>query len=336
MIEPQLILKLLVVPLDPPTDFGERDEFGEFHVFRNGGDPVFRRFRLAFGPLHEKPLDGARIASLFVSVCGTNALGRKAGNHHSLRTLAPVYRLPGLPWQQVGKLPGRDRGGVIPLSSHQPRRAPSARVALGRQRAFARRPNAGLGLDPHDVGKAPLGEGIPETGRVAVAGVGHHGGGRQVLLEKVVDLLQGNLPLLQEGDLGGDADPGPAFGVLRPLIRQIEPPGRRHAHRLVHQRNRHRHLAVRRLAQRAAVLPGHASRVAALLRNPGIVHHPGADGGMSFQLGQSVVPRHCQDRPLVPRSVGHEMMHALVGPAHAPGIDLGRHRLDALPLPRQK
>jgi hypothetical protein len=59
LIETELLLELLVVPLDPPPDFGPPDQHFHRGVRGQGRKPVLRRSRFSFGPLNQQPLGGA-------------------------------------------------------------------------------------------------------------------------------------------------------------------------------------------------------------------------------------------------------------------------------------
>src|SRR3954464_5285763 len=48
--EPDFLLEILVVPLDPPAQLGQVDHLLEADLLRQGRQPVLRRLRLALGP----------------------------------------------------------------------------------------------------------------------------------------------------------------------------------------------------------------------------------------------------------------------------------------------
>src|SRR5206468_7638334 len=101
------------------------------------------------------------------------------------------------------------------------------------------------------------------------------------------------------------------------------------------QRHRDRDLAIVLLAEHATVLTRHPDRVPPLLGNPGVVHDPGRHCAVTLHLLQYVVTRYPQDRLVIPRSIGNEVMQRLMAGPHVPRVDTGRHRLNALSLPRQ-
>ena len=56
----EFALQFLVVALDAPAQLDEVDEVFESYVFRQGGEPVFCRRRLALGPFDDQPFDRMR------------------------------------------------------------------------------------------------------------------------------------------------------------------------------------------------------------------------------------------------------------------------------------
>src|SRR4030095_12094214 len=94
---------------------------------------------------------------------------------------------------------------------------------------------------------------------------------------ELCDLLEGDLPFRPERDGVGYARRAPTAAILGPRLRQVEPVGDRHARALVSHRDAHRHLTVVLFAEHAAVLPGDADGVTALLGPSGIVDDPRRD-----------------------------------------------------------
>src|SRR5712691_4578270 len=56
MIEPELVLELLIVALDAPTQLGEADEVGDGRGLRQGREPIFLGLGFAPRPLDQQPL----------------------------------------------------------------------------------------------------------------------------------------------------------------------------------------------------------------------------------------------------------------------------------------
>jgi hypothetical protein len=68
MAEPKLLLKLLIVALDAPAQFGDVDQPAERDVFRKGREPVFGRLVLALGPLDQQPLFRSALGELVITM----------------------------------------------------------------------------------------------------------------------------------------------------------------------------------------------------------------------------------------------------------------------------
>src|SRR3990170_3962453 len=96
VIQPELVLELLVVALDPPAELGEPDELRDRRVGWQGGEPALGRRGRAFGPLDEQPLHGARLAAVRIAVRGPHAQPREARTHAPARALPPRDRAPRL------------------------------------------------------------------------------------------------------------------------------------------------------------------------------------------------------------------------------------------------
>src|SRR5258707_1143801 len=73
MAESEFLLEFLVVALDPPAQLGEIDEFVEWNVLRQRGEPVFGRLFLVFRPFDQQPLFGSAFLEPFVAMGGAHA-----------------------------------------------------------------------------------------------------------------------------------------------------------------------------------------------------------------------------------------------------------------------
>ena len=73
MPEPELLLQLLVIALDPPAQLGKIDELGERDGLGQRGEPVLGRLLLVFRPFDQQPFLGSRLGEPFVAVSGTDA-----------------------------------------------------------------------------------------------------------------------------------------------------------------------------------------------------------------------------------------------------------------------
>ena len=62
--EAQFLLEIPVVALDAPAQLGGVDERFDWHIRRQGREPVFGRLGLALGPLDQQPFLGMRLGAL--------------------------------------------------------------------------------------------------------------------------------------------------------------------------------------------------------------------------------------------------------------------------------
>jgi hypothetical protein len=117
---------------------------------------------------------------------------------------------------------------------------------------------------------------------------------------------------------------------------QVEPPGDRQAGLVVGHRQAHRHLTKLLLAELATVLPRHADRVLALLREAGVIDNPVPHRAVPLERRQYLLAHRPQQRRIVPFGLGHHVMQRLVRRLHPGRRDPRRHRLNALALARQQ
>ena len=68
MAEAELLLELLVVPLDPPAQLGKSNEALERGIGGKVGKPELGRLDLAFGPLDQEPEFGPGRRAIVVPV----------------------------------------------------------------------------------------------------------------------------------------------------------------------------------------------------------------------------------------------------------------------------
>src|SRR5580704_15727286 len=106
--EPNLLLELLIVALDPPTQIGNVDQSVEADAFGEGREPISGRLAFALGPLDEQPLFGMRLWGL-VTMPDAHPHARKARREPRGRTFPPLDGPPGLLAHAESKLLGRDQ-----------------------------------------------------------------------------------------------------------------------------------------------------------------------------------------------------------------------------------
>src|SRR3954453_4548195 len=87
--EPELLFEFLVVPIDAPPQFRERDEAVEGDVFRKGSKPEFRGLPLLSWPFDQEPFLSPGNASIEIAVRGANTDTREAREQDVRVALAP-------------------------------------------------------------------------------------------------------------------------------------------------------------------------------------------------------------------------------------------------------
>src|SRR5215212_5454729 len=89
-----LLLELLIIPLNAPAQFRQIDELCHGGVGRQGRKPVLGRLLLALGPLDQAPLLRSHSRTPVVAVRRPNPDGRKARGQRSLGAFTPSDHVP--------------------------------------------------------------------------------------------------------------------------------------------------------------------------------------------------------------------------------------------------
>src|SRR3954462_6379812 len=84
MIEPQFLLEVLVIPLNPPAQFGHVNQIDQGGGRRQGREPVLGRLLVALRPLDQQPLLRMRLGPPVVAM----------GWAHPDRSEAPAQLTP--------------------------------------------------------------------------------------------------------------------------------------------------------------------------------------------------------------------------------------------------
>src|SRR3954468_15873102 len=92
--EAEFLFQLLVIALDPPTQFREIDQALEGHVRRDGGQPVFGGLGFTLGPFAQHPSPTPRRGPPLVAMGGPHPNPGKARGQRPRTSLAPGNRLP--------------------------------------------------------------------------------------------------------------------------------------------------------------------------------------------------------------------------------------------------
>ena len=95
MPEPDLLLELLIVALDAPTQLGHVHQRAERNVVRKRGEPIFGLRFLALWPLDQQPLFRPGVGDIVIAMRDTNTHARKARGQSLGRTFSPFDPAPG-------------------------------------------------------------------------------------------------------------------------------------------------------------------------------------------------------------------------------------------------
>ena len=260
-----------------------------------------------------------------------NAQPRKTRLEGHIASLAPSDRPPRLGRKAEGKILDLDRLvlGIAAQLFGRPAAAPDVR--LGRQGPGAGRPHGGVRQNARDVGQPQRRDGCAQIDVRAIARIHQHHAARQARRTGRADLIERDLRLGLKADLLGHARLLAAGSVRGPALRQIQAIGHRQARMSIGQRQRHCDLAIVLLAELAAILPGHAHRMRALLGKARVIDDPGLDRPMSLDRRQNHLANFCQHPLVRPAPLADKMQQRLM---------LRRrrhrsHRLHALALARQ-
>jgi len=104
MIEPEFLLELLIITLDPPPQFGVLDERRDGRLRRQGRKPIFGRPAFILGPFDKKPLFGVGRRTPIVAVSRSNSNRSEARAQILVRAFTPFDLTPSVFGERQGKL----------------------------------------------------------------------------------------------------------------------------------------------------------------------------------------------------------------------------------------
>src|ERR1700739_2724796 len=104
MAKADLLLELLIIALDTPTQLGKIDKTGKADVGRQARQPGLFPLLLVFGPFDQQPFLRPRLGAVEVAPRNANAHACKARFEGLVGSLAPSDGPPGLGWKAYGKI----------------------------------------------------------------------------------------------------------------------------------------------------------------------------------------------------------------------------------------
>src|ERR1700760_2724554 len=109
MAEAELLLELLVIPLDPPARLGNPHEALPRRALGQIGEPVPGWLSFAIWPLDQQPLLRPRLRALRIAMGRADPHGRKARGQRALGSRAPGEAAPSAGGQMHGQCRERHR-----------------------------------------------------------------------------------------------------------------------------------------------------------------------------------------------------------------------------------
>src|SRR5271166_2790996 len=166
--QPNLLLEIEVVALDPPAQLGQIDHALQRDVGWQCGEPVVVRFGFTVRPLDQQPFFGCWLAPPGVVMCGANPPSGEPRAQWRVAAVSPLDLLPGTGGEFQSQRLGCDR--PMRRVATQPLAGPTAaRAGRRRQWCFARSPDRRGGQDARYVSPPKFAD--PST-QFAVVAVG--------------------------------------------------------------------------------------------------------------------------------------------------------------------
>src|ERR687889_2609182 len=109
MVEPQFLLEILIIPLNPPAQLGPVNQINQGGRRRQGREPVLGRLLVARRPLDQQPLLRMRLSPPVVTMRRTHPHRGEAPAQVTPAARAPTHRLPGTRRQGKSEVLGADR-----------------------------------------------------------------------------------------------------------------------------------------------------------------------------------------------------------------------------------
>jgi hypothetical protein len=285
VIETKLLLEFLVVPVNPPSEFGQIHHPFEVNRFGKVGHPVLGWLLLSFGPLDEEPLFRGKLSPVVVSVGLPDPKSCKAGGEFLMGALSPGDNLP----VRVGNLSSQIQnrhGRMLRVEAKKP--SSPAGMLSRRQGSFPLDPHLRILLDTEHVLELKVSHSFSELTLTAIARIREdHPPGNIALLE-FPELIEGYLGFGLELDFSWDTGLFSPLLITYPVLIEMEPVGYRKARMMVGYGDGDSHLAVVLLTQLTTILSGYPHGVLSLLRDAGVIDYPGEDGLLGLHLREDI------------------------------------------------
>src|SRR6201994_3571696 len=187
--EAELLLELLVIPLDPPARLGHPHEALERGAPGQVGEPVLGWLSLAVRPLDQQPLLWPGLGALGVMVRRADPHRCKARGQRALGSRAPSEAAPSAGGQTTGQCLERHRP-MLGIAAQSGGWGAATGPGSRRQRPVAGWPDAGARTRAKHVAQAQRGDADAERGLIAISRITQDDPPRHAIPQCLVELSE--------------------------------------------------------------------------------------------------------------------------------------------------
>src|SRR6201994_2166056 len=197
--EAELLLELLVIPLDPPARLGHPHEALERGAPGQVGEPVLGWLSRAVRPLDQQPLLWPGLGALGVMVRRADPHRRKARGQRALGSRAPGEAAPSAGGQMHCQALERHRP-MLGIAAQSSSWASATGPRGWRQRPVAGWPDAGARPHAKHVAQAERGDADAERGLIAISRITQDGPHRHAIRYSLTELSERDRGLARKRD----------------------------------------------------------------------------------------------------------------------------------------
>src|ERR1700753_757232 len=215
--EAELLLELLVIPLDPPARLGHPHEALERGAPGQVGEPVLGWLSLAVRPLDQQPLLWPGLGALGVMVRRADPHRCKARGQRALGSRAPSEAAPSAGGQTTGQCLERHRP-MLGIAAQSGGWASATGPRGWRQRPVAGWPDAGAQPHAKHIAQTQLGDADAERGLIAIGRITQDDPHRHAIRYSLTELPERDRGLARKRDGRRHAGFGPAGRLTHPTL----------------------------------------------------------------------------------------------------------------------
>src|SRR6201995_5041415 len=199
MAKAELLLELLVIPLDPPARLGNPHEALERGAPGQIGEPVLGRLSPAVLPLDQQPLLWPGLGALGVMVRRADPHRRKARGQRALGSRAPGEAAPSAGGQMHCQALER-HWPMLGIAAQSGGWASATGPGRRRQRLVGGWPDAGARPHAEHIAQAQRGDADAESGLIAIGRITQDGPHRHAIRQRLTELSERDRGLARKAD----------------------------------------------------------------------------------------------------------------------------------------